>query len=300
MSIKWEHFVNSFDSRFLPSSGGLDTTSRKPAHTEFVRQFAQSVSTLSERTDSLIDTYDEITRTIDQLATCAYTHEAFAALLAEVQKTIDRLSLEGYANVELWTAELDAKIEKVLVQRLRRIVDRWCVEFGKEGEVSREQGSLASRKKAAKEAKEAEVSSFLFPFSFPLELRCESAYSLDFVRSLFSQTNPDAGLQLKSLVHEIRIQNQVIYLDPPIEQARADWYRQLHQWLGVVCGLRRIQSSRYEIGLKIRTTAPEDSTYTTLVRSDFLFYRGCLDLKSDPPSCSFARSPTARSSALSP
>lgn len=158
MSIKWEHFVNSFDSRFLPSSGGLDS-SRKPAHTEFVRQFAQSVSTLSERTDSLIDTYAEITRTIDQLATCDYTPEAFGALLAEVQKTIDRLSLEGYANVETWTAELDAKIEKVLVERLRRIVDRWCAEFAKDGEASRDQGSLASRKKAAKEAKEGEVSS---------------------------------------------------------------------------------------------------------------------------------------------
>lgn len=63
----------------------------------------------------------------------------------------------------------------------------------------------------------------------------------------------------------MRIQNQVIYLDPPIEQARAGWYRQLQQWLGIVCGLSRIQSSRYEIGLKIRTSAPEELNYVGLV-----------------------------------
>lgn len=39
-------------------------------------------------------------------------------------------------------------------------------------------------------------------------------------------------MTVKPLVHEIRIQNQVIFLDPPIEQARASWIHQLHKWLG--------------------------------------------------------------------
>jgi len=37
---------------------------------------------------------------------------------------------------------------------------------------------------------------------------------------------------VKPIVHEIRIQNQVIFLDPPIEYARATWVKQLHDWLG--------------------------------------------------------------------
>ena len=37
---------------------------------------------------------------------------------------------------------------------------------------------------------------------------------------------------LKPIVHEIRIQNQVIFLDPPIEYARSTWIKQLHDWLG--------------------------------------------------------------------
>lgn len=85
-------------------------------------------------------------------------------------------------------------------------------------------------------------------------------------------------------MHEIRIQNQVIFLDPPIEYARDIWIRQLHSWLGaftwarveslltfclglgVVCGLRRIQSSRYEIGLQMQGADIVETTYTGLVR----------------------------------
>jgi dynein heavy chain 1 len=42
----------------------------------------------------------------------------------------------------------------------------------------------------------------------------------------------DGNMTLKPIVHEIRIQNQVIFLDPPIEHARANWVKQLHDWLG--------------------------------------------------------------------
>jgi hypothetical protein len=36
--------------------------------------------------------------------------------------------------------------------------------------------------------------------------------------------------------------------------------------LGVVCRLRRIQSSRYEIGLQMQGTAASETLYTSLVR----------------------------------
>ena len=39
-------------------------------------------------------------------------------------------------------------------------------------------------------------------------------------------------MTVKPIVHEIRIQNQVIFLDPPIEYARATWIKQLHDWIG--------------------------------------------------------------------
>jgi len=94
---------------------------------------------------------------------------------------------------------------------------------------------------------------------------------------------------VKPIVHEIRIQNQVIFLDPPIEYARATWIKQLHDWLGkilfipgmirisscvwagVICRSRRIQSSRYEIGLQMQKASSVEITYVSLVRVLFVF-----------------------------
>ncbi|BGP13270.1 hypothetical protein JCM10213_004960 [Rhodosporidiobolus nylandii] len=228
MAYRWEHFVNTFDSRSLSFSGGSDSGSK---HTHYVREFASIVSEFQDRTDHLIDLYGEISRTVDELTTCAYTAEAFSEHLASLQKTIDNLNLEGYANLGTWVAELDKKVEEALVQRLRAVIDRWCGEFTKEVEPASTE-SAASRKKVVKES-----------------------------------AGPDDTLKLKTLVHEIRIQNQVIYLDPPVEQARANWYSQLQSWLGIVCGLSRIQSSRYEIGLKLRSSSPDELNYSALLSS---------------------------------
>lgn len=50
--------------------------------------------------------------------------------------------------------------------------------------------------------------------------------------SLTARQSAEGQLTLAPIIHEIRIQNQVIFLDPPIEHARATWVRQLHEWLG--------------------------------------------------------------------
>jgi hypothetical protein len=47
----------------------------------------------------------------------------------------------------------------------------------------------------------------------------------------------EGNMMLKPIIHEIRIQNQVIFLDPPIEYARSTWIHQLHDWLGTCCFL---------------------------------------------------------------
>jgi dynein heavy chain 1 len=46
-------------------------------------------------------------------------------------------------------------------------------------------------------------------------------------------------------------------LQPPLEQARVNWVSQLSKWLGVVCDLERIQSSRYDTAASsVRITQP--------------------------------------------
>jgi dynein heavy chain 1 len=77
--------------------------------------------------------------------------------------------------------------------------------------------------------------------------------------------SPDVKPALQTLVHEIRIRNQVMYLDPPIEQARTSWWFQLHDWLAIICHLPRIQSSRYEGGLSVKDNPSIEKDYASLL-----------------------------------
>ena len=83
---------------------------------------------------------------------------------------------------------------------------------------------------------------------------------------------------MDAILHELTIRNQVIFLEPPLEHARAICFSSLHDWLGiivlvtiltilgVVCNLRRVQASRYELSVH-RSSGDRASmmTYSSLV-----------------------------------
>ncbi|EGN94189.1 hypothetical protein SERLA73DRAFT_97057 [Serpula lacrymans var. lacrymans S7.3] len=234
MNIRWDYFVNQYDTaRYVSSADGRDSR-----HIQFVREFASVVSILQDKTNSVIDLYRDILRAVEDLATCPYTTEAFSELLSKVQAAIDRLNLEGYANLEHWVAELDKQIEGILLQRLTHIIQTWCAEFDRsdDGDSRRDViplRDITNKRRGGKVLKE--------------------------------EKHMEGNMTVKPIIHEIRIQNQVIFLDPPIEYARSTWIKQLHEWLGVICSLRRIQSSRYEIGLQMQGAAASETTYTSLL-----------------------------------
>ncbi|KAI9896991.1 hypothetical protein N3K66_008013 [Trichothecium roseum] len=76
-----------------------------------------------------------------------------------------------------------------------------------------------------------------------------------------SEGNQDVPA-MKDLVLELVMRNQVIYLDPPLEFARASWFQHLHEWLGIVCNLRKIQATRYQMNLN--TLPAEDLRFVEL------------------------------------
>ncbi|TFK48049.1 cytoplasmic dynein heavy chain 1 [Heliocybe sulcata] len=233
MNFRWDYFVNQYDNGRYASSADSRGDNR---HIQFVREVASIVSVMQDKTNSVIDLYKDISRAIDDLATCPYTTEALSELLTKIQAAIDRLNLEGYANLEHWVAELDKRIEDILLQRLTHVIQLWCTEFDRSDDTDRREPlalrDITNKRRAEKRKEEKTV---------------------------------EGTITLKPIVHEIRIQNQVIFLDPPIEHARKTWIRQLHDWLGVICRLKRIQSSRYEIGLQMQGTTIADPTYTSLL-----------------------------------
>ena len=129
MDIRWESFLNSYPESSSQGSGGKSG--------EYVREFAAVVSKFHDRTDSLIAIYSEITTTIDALSTCPYDATILAGHLQSIQKIIDQLNLEAYANLDSWVVQIDEKIEAVFLVRLRNVLDLWCSEFSKDGGVAR-------------------------------------------------------------------------------------------------------------------------------------------------------------------
>jgi dynein heavy chain 1 len=187
MNMQWDHLVNAYDGR------------GESRHFVFVREFASTVSLLQDKTAALIDTLADIDKAVAELATCEYSSDAFSTLLGQIQKIVDHLNLENYSNLEVWVADLNARIDTVLKGRLEQAISTWRQAFDEEDGV-------------------------------------------------------------ETFVHEIRIRNQVIYLDPPIEYARQDWLYHLQDTLGVVCNLSRVRASRYEISLQV-----EESEAQTMI-----------------------------------
>ncbi|KAH8923510.1 hypothetical protein BT69DRAFT_1319504 [Atractiella rhizophila] len=233
LGIRWESFVSTFDtSRHQLDLGGMEhraVENSRHAQANFVKEFSKTVSLFQDRTDSLIEMEGDLKKVLEELEVCDYSREVFEKSLEVVQKTIDKLNLEGYSNLESWTKTLDEKIERVFIERLKSILELWSAQFLKDGSKEREGAHAAGRKAVEKK-----------------------------------ESKKDGALELKPIVHEVCIKNQVIYLDPPIEFARAQWYGQLQDWLGVICGLKRIQSSRYELGLKFKSR-PEDENYVSVL-----------------------------------
>ena len=147
MNLRWEQFVNSFDSRTSLAFGNGAAEAHGSRHTSYVRELASAVSTFADRTDNSIEEYADVARNIDQLSTCKYEAAAFSAILSAIQKTIDKLNLEGYANLEVWVNQLDAKIESALKVRLGKVVDKWCQYFS-----ASSNGPSDSRKRKAAKA----------------------------------------------------------------------------------------------------------------------------------------------------
>lgn len=61
---------------------------------------------------------------------------------------------------------------------------------------------------------------------------------------------------MQNVVHELRITNQVIYLNPPIEECRYKLYQEMFAWKMIVLSLPRIQSQRYQVSPRGRAAGP--------------------------------------------
>ncbi|RDL39863.1 p-loop containing nucleoside triphosphate hydrolase [Venustampulla echinocandica] len=233
--LRWESFVHAYDIHLKQpylSNGTIDHASSgrsESKHVQFIREFAASVSLLQTKTESLASINLAIQKALAELETCPYDGASLELRLETVQMAVDQLNLENYVNLSYWVGEMNGRIKAILLVRLRRAIQTWIETF----ENHQPEGvNDDSRKKHLSVAAEP--------------------------------TNENVP-SLKRLLLEISMRNQVIYLDPPLEYARASWFSQLHDWLGVVCNLRQIKASRYQMTLSIANDA--EARFTDLPAS---------------------------------
>jgi dynein heavy chain 1, cytosolic len=115
---------------------------------------------------------------------------------------VDRMNLENYVNLTVWVEELNSTIEDVLLERLKEAIVAWIAAFNSEGHAGEVYGHK-TRKTAYNSSVEDNAKTKL--------------------------------ITMDAILHELTIRNQVIFLEPPLEHARAICFSSLHDWLGTHC-----------------------------------------------------------------
>jgi dynein heavy chain 1, cytosolic len=82
----------------------------------------------------------------------------------------------------------------------------------------------------------------------------------------------ETPIVLDQTVHEILLSNQLLYLSPPLEQARAEWITSFHQFIAMACTLPRIVSSQFNVfpGSALKAVSQDYSSILQTMSVDVL------------------------------
>ncbi|XP_029806677.1 cytoplasmic dynein 1 heavy chain 1 [Suricata suricatta] len=199
----------------------------------YVQRLAETVFSFQEKVDDLLIIEEKIDLEVRSLETCMYDHRTFSEILNRVQKAVDDLNLHSYSNLPIWVNKLDMEIERILGVRLQAGLRAWTQVL---------LGQAEDKAEVDMDTDAPQVSH-----------------------------KPGGEPKIKNVVHELRITNQVIYLNPPIEECRYKLYQEMFAWKMVVLSLPRIQSQRYQVGVHYELTEEEK------------FYRNALTRMPDGP-----------------
>jgi len=174
----------------------------------YAQRLADEVLSFQDGVNDLLAVDKKIERQLSSLSTCAWDKQVFQQILGEVQKLVDDLNLASHSNLELWVTAQNKKIEDHLVARLQEGISVWNSAFSETVDATQNPQSVDEEEE--------------------------------------EQHKPKCDVQVQSSVHQIKIRNQLMYLDPPLEFARKNWVEQLHLYLGIICNLPTLKSSRYD------------------------------------------------------
>ncbi|CAJ0932236.1 unnamed protein product [Ranitomeya imitator] len=194
----------------------------------YVQRLAETVFNFQEKVDDLLIIEEKIDLEVRSLETCMYEHKTFSEILNRVQKAVDDLNLHSYSNLPIWVNKLDLEIERILGVRVQAGLKTWTLVL---------MGQADDKAEVDMDTDAPQVSH-----------------------------KPGGEPKIKNVVHELRITNQVIYLNPPIEDCRYKLFQELFSWKMVVLALPRIQSQRYQVGIHYELMEEEKYYRNALTR----------------------------------
>lgn len=187
---------------------------------DWVSQISSKVNNLQERVDDISKKVLLADRYVAELKTCDYDAGAMTRCLGSLQTIIDELPVKVLSNVPQWVAQLDRKVEAVLVDRLRDAVKAWTKAFEEDYQNT---DFMSARGRGARGVQ----------FQFGAKAQADAPVV--------------AGLSLNPIFHEVVLSNQVLYLQPTLEETRRFWMTELHQYFSIVCGLPRLIANRFKV-----------------------------------------------------
>ncbi|KAI9295785.1 dynein heavy chain [Neoconidiobolus thromboides FSU 785] len=243
IALRWDYLVNQYDNRIVFSGGEFAHSETR--HNDFIQDFSSLIFTFQTKMDAVLKIDNEIKEILNSLQSCPFTHEDLLSNLKLIQKIIDQLNFESYSNLDQWVEYLDTQVKDVLLIRLQKALRAWTNAFLKIND-SNNNNSLESKSLLTIKRRDLDKSI--------------NANDKEANQKIEYQPN------IQSLIHEILIRDQIMHLDPPIEDARENWYKQLSNWISIVCSLPKLQSSRYEFNIGEESEDPRDLTYMSIIK----------------------------------
>ena len=183
--------------------------------TDWVIKLTDLVSKFEERVEQLLRACDKVEIALDLLQRVDYDAARFQGVLKSIQKSIDEMSLSGYADLASWVAVVDARMGAVLSKRLDSALHAWCRTFDVIEEKSKEgEGGVPA------ETSEADTA---------------------------AGAKPLPKVSIHPIAVEILLRNQEISAVPAVPSVRENFLEKLHEYIGVVCDLPRPRSGRFEV-----------------------------------------------------
>ncbi|SMQ54365.1 unnamed protein product [Zymoseptoria tritici ST99CH_3D7] len=126
-AIRWETFVLAYDvhARQVGEGGSGDDK----LHVQFVRNLGNAIATLQSKTSALSAVQVTVDTALRELRSCPFSPEAFTSHLETLQRAIDQLNLEGFANIPYWVAQTNDRVVEILHARLQQALKDWTEDF---------------------------------------------------------------------------------------------------------------------------------------------------------------------------